>query len=260
MAQASEGLMQRYFLELAYNGTRYSGWQRQPHKPSVQESLEDCFSMVFGSPIEITGCGRTDAGVHARRYFAHFNFSRAIPNGVLQRINRLLDPDIALYQIFPVHWDAHARFDAHYRSYEYYLSFRKNPFARETAYFFPFRERPDPTRMQEAASRLLQVQDFYTFCKTGHDAKTTLCTIFRSEWEEFEEQETLVYHIAANRFLRGMVRLIVGMCIEVGLGRISMTELEQALLQRERLPRSLSVPPEGLFLSDVRYPYPLMPL
>ena len=252
--------MQRYFLELAYNGTRYSGWQRQPHKPTVQEDLEIPISTVLGTDIEITGCGRTDAGVHARRYFAHFNFSGELPGGFLQRINRLLDADIALYRIFPVHWDAHARFDAHYRSYEYHLSFRKDPFSKETAYFFPFRDKPEPELMQAAAARLLQHTDFYPFCKTGHDAKTTLCTVFRSEWEEYPEQEVLVYHISANRFLRGMVRLIVGMCIDVGLGRISITEVEQALQHRSRLSRNLSVPPEGLFLTDVRYPYPLTPL
>lgn len=260
MSQGLEASMQRYFLELAYNGTRYSGWQRQPHEPSVQESLEIAISMILGAETAITGCGRTDAGVHAQRYFAHFNFRGALPPGFLQRINRLLDADIALYQIFPVHWDAHARFDAYYRSYEYHLSFRKDPFARETAYFFPFRDKPDPGLMQAAAARLLQYADFFPLCKTGHDAKTTLCTLFRSEWEEHPEREALVYHIAANRFLRGMVRLVVGMCIDVGLGRISLAQLDQAFLHRERLPRNLSVPPEGLFLTDVRYPYPLTPL
>ena len=252
--------MQRYFIALAYNGTRYCGWQKQPGQTTVQESLESAFSMILGEDIELTGCGRTDTGVHALKYYAHFNIARSLPEGFLHRINRVLDSDIAVYQLFPVHWDAHARFDACYRSYAYHLTFRKDPFACETAYFFPFRDRPSPGLMQAAAQTLLSFEDFFPFCKTGHDAKTTLCTIFRSEWEVDPGGEGMAYHIAANRFLRGMVRLIVGMCIEVGLGRLSLGEVEQAMLRHERIRRNVSVPPGGLFLTDVRYPYTLTPL
>lgn len=252
--------MQRYFIALAYNGTRYYGWQRQPGQATVQESLETAFSMILGENIEFTGCGRTDAGVHALVYYAHFNTAKNLPEGLLHRINRVLGPDIAVNAIYPVHWDAHARFDACYRSYAYHLTFRKDPFACETAYYFPFRDRPLPGLMQAAAAQLLLFDDFLSLCKTGHDAKTTLCTLFRSEWETDPAEERMAYHIAANRFLRGMVRLVVGMCIEVGLGKLSLEEVGQALRRRERLRRNVSVPAGGLFLTDVRYPYALTPL
>ena len=252
--------MQRYFTALAYNGTRYCGWQKQPGQATVQESLEAAFSMILGQNIELTGCGRTDTGVHALKYFAHFNMAGAFPEGFLHRINRVLGSDIAVFAVYPVQGDAHARFDACYRSYAYHLTFHKDPFTCETAYYFPFRDRPLPGLMQAAASELLLFQDFFPFCKTGHDAKTTLCTLFRSEWEVDETEGHMVYHVAANRFLRGMVRLIVGMCIEVGLGKLSLEEVHEAMLRRERLRRNISVPPGGLFLTDVRYPYALTPL
>lgn len=246
--------MQRYFIELAYHGASYCGWQKQPTGRSVQEALEDTFSMVLGQGIEITGCGRTDTGVHARQYFAHFNFKGDLPLEFLHRVNRLLDKDIVVFRLFPVHWDAHARFDAHYRSYEYHLRFNKDPFAQDTSYFFPYKEKPAPEAMQEAARQLFQYADFFPFCKSDHNAKTTLCSLYRSEWS-IEGDDYLVFHIAANRFLRGMVRLIVGMCIQVGLNKLSLEELHHALVHRERLKRSLSAPPHGLFLTEIRYPF-----
>lgn len=247
--------MQRYFIELAYNGARYCGWQKQPGEITVQESLEDVLSTILGGIIEVTGCGRTDTGVHASRYFAHFNFAGEFPPDFLRRVNRLLDREIAIYRIFPVHWDAHARFDAYHRSYAYFLNFRKDPFALDTAYFYPFKERPDPQRMQEAAQMLLEFGSFAPFCKSGHDARTTLCTLYRSEWEMDAANDRMIYHISANRFLRGMVRLIVGMCIQVGLGQLSLEEVREAMDRQERLRKSLSAPPQGLFLTEVKYPF-----
>ncbi|RME93544.1 MAG: tRNA pseudouridine(38-40) synthase TruA [Bacteroidetes bacterium] len=243
----------RYFLELAYHGALYHGWQKQPNAPSVQETLEHAFSTILNQPIEITGCGRTDTGVHASQYFAHFDFQGQFPHEFLRRINKFLPKDIAILQLFPVDWQQHSRFDAHYRAYRYHLSARKNVFRPDTLLYYPRATQLNKTLMTEAAALLLEYDHFAPFCKTGSDAKTMRCELYRSEWE-FGEQE-YIYHIAANRFLRGMVRLIVGMQLSVGLGKIKLSEVRAAMDQQTRLDKALSVPPEGLFLTEVRYPF-----
>lgn len=251
----------RYFAELAYNGTNYNGWQRQPNAPSVQETIEKAFSLILRTPIEIMGCGRTDTGVHASQFFIHFDLE-AIPKGFekdfqktfLNRVNKYLPKDIAIFRIFEVKENAHVRFDAYYRAYEYHLIFDKNPFLPDTAFCFPRGKKIDFDKMQAAAKLLLSYEEFFTFCKTNSDAKTMLCDLKRSEWVWEKEGKHLVFHIAANRFLRGMVRLIVGMCINVGLGKIPLSEVKEALDQQKRLSKSYSVPPNGLFLTEVRYP------
>lgn len=247
--------MQRYFIELAYKGTHYYGWQKQPGQTSVQEVLEDAFTTILGKVFDITGCGRTDTGVHARQYFAHFNFDGDFPPAFLRRINRFLPADIAIQRIFPVHWDAHARFDAFQRSYEYHLGFRKDPFSMESTYFYPYQQLPDLEKMKEAAALLLNYQDFYPFCKSNHGAKTTECNLSRSEWVYDPATDKAIYHVSANRFLRGMVRLIVGACLNIGLGKMSLEELQIAMDRQERLRKSTSAPPEGLSLTSIRYPF-----
>ncbi len=243
----------RYFIELAYNGTRFHGWQRQPKDSSVQQTLEEAFSLILRSPIEITGCGRTDTGVHAAAYYAHFDFAGEFPPGFIRRMNKYLGHDIAIFQILPVSPDAHTRFDAVRRAYRYQVITRKDPFRRETAYFYALQHQLDQEAMQAAAKLLLDYDHFAPFCKTGSDAKTMRCELFRSEWV-FGEHEH-VYHVAANRFLRGMVRLIVGMCISVGEGKLQLEDVRRALDEQSPLQKSLSVNPEGLFLSEVVYPY-----
>lgn len=245
----------RYFIELAYNGTRFHGWQRQPEDASVQETLEEAFSLILRDQVEITGCGRTDTGVHASQYFAHFDFGGEFPPNFPRRINKFLGPDIALHAIEAVAPEAHARFDATYRAYRYDISARKDPFRQETALYYPWAEQLDRSAMQAAAGLLLEYEEFAPFCKTGSDAKTKRCQLFRSEWE-FHPQ-AMSYHIAANRFLRGMVRLIVGMCLSVGEGKLSLEEVRTALDQQTPLPKSVSINPEGLFLCEVRYPFPV---
>lgn len=245
----------RYFAEIAYKGTHFFGWQIQPQQTSVQETLETAFTTILRTPIEIVGCGRTDTGVHASQYFLHFDFSGEFPAHFLSRINKFLPPDIAIFRIFPVAPEAHARFDAYLRAYEYRMHFRKDPFRRESSYFYPYPEKPDLQKMQESAQLLLDFKDFYPFCKTHHDAQTYRCDLQRSEWIAEPGTHSVCYHIAANRFLRGMVRLIVGMCINVGLGKIELTEVQQALEQQVHLVRSNSAPPEGLYLREIRYPY-----
>lgn len=243
----------RYFAELSYNGAQYYGWQKQPGKISVQEQLEMAFSTILGTETEVVGCGRTDTGVHARQYFMHFDFEGGFPREFLRRINKFLPPDIAIYRIFEVAPEAHARFDATHRAYEYHIDFVKNPFGRETGYFYPFASLPDAAKMQEAARLLLEYEEFFPFCKTHTDVKTMRCRLRRSEWEGAPEAGKMVFRIASDRFLRGMVRLIAGMCLNVGTGKTTLGEVRQAMDKQERLKKSWSVPPQGLFLTEVRY-------
>lgn len=243
----------RYFSELAYKGTNYNGWQRQPNAPSVQQAIEEAMATILGSAIEVVGCGRTDTGVHASQYFMHFDVEGGFPKEFLRRLNKLLPADIAIRSIFEVAPDAHARFDAVRRSYEYHVVLDKNPFGTDTTWHFPFFDKLDLQKTQAAAALLLNYKEFQPFCKSNTDVHTMECTLFRSEWVFDEAARRLVFHISANRFLRGMVRLIVGMCLNVGLGKVELEEVRQALDQQVLLKKSWSVPPDGLFLTEVRY-------
>jgi len=243
----------KFFAELSYKGTHYCGWQKQPNQPSIQETLEDGLTTILGKLIDITGCGRTDAGVHARQYFAHFVYNGDFPKGFLRRLNKYLPPDLAVHRIFEVAPDAHARYDAYHRAYEYHIELAKNPFSQETALYYSYPKPLDLEAMQQAAALLLEYEEFFPFCKTKTDVKTMKCELRRAEWVVGDQK--LVFHIASNRFLRGMVRLIVGMCLNVGLGKVSLDEVREALDKQERLKRSYSVPPEGLFLTEIKYPF-----
>jgi tRNA pseudouridine38-40 synthase len=245
--------MSRYFIELAYCGTRYFGWQRQPGKDSVQQTLEESMCTILGAELDITGCGRTDTGVHARQYFAHFDFEGEFPTEFVRRLNKYLPKDIAVYRIFAVPPNAHARFDAYQRSYEYRICFRKDPFAEHLAYFYPFPQNLDQELMQAAAALLLQYSEFAPFCKSDHDAKTLRCTLSRAEWIFEPSGQSAMFHITSNRFLRGMVRLIVGMCLGVGNGQIVLEEVKVALDAQTRLQKASSAPPEGLYLGGILY-------
>ncbi len=241
----------RYFVELVYNGTRFNGWQIQPNAPSVQQTIEEAFSLLLRTPISITGCGRTDTGVHASQYFMHFDFEGEFPKAFLKRINKYIGNDIVFKSLGKVPDDLHARFNATKRSYTYFIILEKNPFKTETAFHFPFGDSLDFKKTQEAAQLLLQYDDFFPFCKTHSDAKTMQCDLMRSEW--VQDKNNLTFHISANRFLRGMVRLIVGACLNVGLGKITLEDLKYAMDNQVTLKKSYSVPPQGLFLSGVEY-------
>ena len=243
----------RYFIKLSYRGTNYNGWQIQPENPTIQETIQDGLTVILKSPIEITGCGRTDTGVHARDYIAHFDYEGYFPEDFLKRINKYLPEDIAITTISKVKREAHARFDAIHRAYEYHVVFSKTPFEIDTAYYFPFAKDLDFKKLQTAAALLLSYQDFFPFCKTNTQVKTMRCDLFRSEWEINQELGKMTFHIAANRFLRGMVRLIVGMCLHVATGKVSLEAVKKAMDTQTRLPKSLSVPPHGLYLVDIRY-------
>ncbi|MEM1358445.1 MAG: tRNA pseudouridine(38-40) synthase TruA [Bacteroidota bacterium] len=245
-------MTQRYLMELAYNGTNYAGWQRQPNALSVEETVDTALSTILGSPIKIVGCGRTDTGVHASYYVTHFDFADSFPPAFLRRYNRYVADDISLLGLYQVPTGFHARFHATGRGYTYRISLKKDPFRQNTVASLPQFRQADQAAMQEAARLLLSYEDFAPFCKTNSDAHTMKCTLTESRWD-FGTKEW-VFHIRANRFLRGMVRLIVGMCLRVGEGKLALEEVQMALEKQKRLPKPWSAPAAGLFLSEVVYP------
>ncbi|MCP4441664.1 MAG: tRNA pseudouridine(38-40) synthase TruA [Aureispira sp.] len=245
----------RYFLELAYNGTRFFGWQRQPNAISVQQRIEETLSILLRNPTTIMGCGRTDTGVHAAQYFAHFDTEQVLTDQFVHQMNGILKRDIVIYRVIRVEDAAHTRFDARSRSYRYYVDLKRNPFRQETAYFYPYARHLNIDLMQEAAQLLLEFKEFDTFCKTNTDAKTRTCDLRRSEWVYDEQEQQLVYHVTADRFLRGMIRLIVGMCLNVARGKYALDDVRAALEQQLSLKHALSAPAEGLFLCDIKYDY-----
>ncbi len=241
----------RYFLQLAYKGTAYHGWQRQPNGLSVQEVLETALSTVLRKSIVIVGSGRTDAGVHAGKQFAHFELDTPLPINILRSINSMIPPDIAVYACFPVRADDHARFTATSRYYQYQISTRKDPFREGLVYVFTLPLAVD--RMNEAANRLVYHTDFESFSKVKTDVKTFNCQIHFAYWEQ-KSTGDLVFHIKANRFLHGMVRAIVGTLLAVGQGRLSVGEFDQIILDRDRRRAGRAAPAEGLSLVEVGYP------
>jgi tRNA pseudouridine38-40 synthase len=248
--------MPRYFIELAYNGTRLNGWQRQDNAPSVQAKIEDALRLILRQPtLEILGCGRTDTGVHAAKYFAHFDFEEELPASLLERANKLVGLDIVLKKIHAVAPEAHARFDATRRSYDYFISFHKNPFAVETQWYFQRANLLDTEKMQKTADILRGSSEFAPFCKTNSDAQTMRCDISEAQW--VFTNNGAIFTISSNRFLRGMVRLVVGACVNVGLGQLDLADVKHALDTQTPLIKSYSVPPTGLFLSNVVYPFGL---
>jgi tRNA pseudouridine38-40 synthase len=209
-------------------------------------------SAYFRFEINLTGCGRTDSGVHAKDYYAHFD-SPEIPQPAshVYRLNKMLPQEIAIHDILPVHDGAHARFDATSRSYEYHLHTLKDPFAGHSLYY-PY-GLPDINILYEAAGLLLAFNDFNTFCKYHSDVKTTLCQVNESYWRV--EGNRYIYRISADRFLRGMIRLVVGMCLQVDRGKLTLDQVKMAMEQGVRTGHDWSVSPDGLFLCDIRYPY-----
>ena len=261
---------QRYFIELAYDGTRYHGWQSQPNAVGVQQLVDKALSTVFRTQIETTGAGRTDTGVHARQLFAHFdveeenqesrikiqekkanNSQPTTDNSQLRSINALLPHDIAAKRLIPVPPDAHARFDATQRSYEYHIHFEKDPFLNNFSWML--RNKPDVTLMNEAAKIIVEYTDFSCFSKSNTQVKTNNCKITRAEWVESEGK--LIFHISADRFLRNMVRAIVGTLLMVGNKEIAPEEVRQIIESKNRSNAGTSVPACGLYLTEVRYPY-----
>jgi tRNA pseudouridine38-40 synthase len=244
--------MSRYFLEISYDGTAYHGWQVQPNGISIQQAIEEKLAVLFKQPIQITGSGRTDAGVHAMRQYAHFDCEQlpCTKDELAYKLNRMLPIDISVRDVYKVTDTAHARFDATLRSYHYHISFVKDPFRYK--YRYSLWQPLNVPLMQEAAKMLFNYQDFASFCKYNHDAKTTLCKIQKAEWVESPGQ--LNFIISSDRFLRNMVRAIVGTMVELGNGKISLEDFKQVIEAKDRQAAGFSSPAAGLFLAEVHYP------
>ena len=242
----------RYFIECAYRGTNYSGWQIQINALTVQEVIEKALTTLLKHKIDITGSSRTDTGVHAVQQVAHFEIEDEIMDceNLVYRINKLISYDISVQKIFKVADDYHSRFEAISRKYEYRISRKKNPFQRGLSY--EFNGNLDIESMNEASLILFKYIDYQCFSKIKTEVLTFNCTILEAQWKE-EKNDSLVFHIKANRFLRGMVRAIVGTLLEVGTGKISVSDFEQIILSKDRKKAGWSVPAEGLFLMEVNY-------
>jgi tRNA pseudouridine38-40 synthase len=248
----NEGGM-RYKLSLSYDGSDFAGWQRQDNALTVQEVLEEKLSLKLREKISVVGCGRTDSGVHASHFVLHFDTSENIPGNFLFVINNLLPESIALHHIEAVSTFFHARFDAIGRNYVYRLHARKDPFRKKYSYYYPWILEADREAMQKTASSILKYEYFEPFCKSHTDVKTKRCQLDHAYWLFDERNNNFEFHIGSDRFLRGMVRLIVGACIQVGRGKMTVEEVKCALDKQASLPKPLSVPPEGLFLTEIKY-------
>ena len=242
----------RYFFEIAYNGSAHNGWQKQPNAPTIQEDIEKLLSKLYQEEIQIMGCGRTDTGVHASQYFFHADINDSIEQEkLLYKLNRMSGDHLAFFNMIKVAHDAHTRFNATQRSYVYQLTTSKDPFS--SSLYLGDSRKFDLSKLNQAALVLLEYKAFYPFCKSHSDVKTFNCNLTRSEWIQ-TNKTSYEYHISANRFLRGMVRLIVGMCFNYMNDLITIDEIKSALEKQERLPKDLSVPPTGLYLNEVKYP------
>ena len=245
--------MQRYFIEIAYLGTNYCGWQIQPNGNTIQAELEKALSTILREDIAVVGAGRTDAGVHASFFVAHFDSTQELLHKdakLLISLNNILPNDISVKEVVAVIPDAHARFTALSRTYEYRVSRHKNPFNINTSWLY--KVELDIDKMKRGASRLLFYRDFTSFSKLGSDVKTNNCRVFFALWELKESE--LVFTIRADRFLRNMVRAIVGTLIDLGRGKISEEEFEQIIKAKDRSLAGTSAPAEGLFLTNIEYP------
>ena len=242
----------RFFITLSYDGTRYHGWQVQPNGPSVQEKLQWALSTILRQDIQVTGAGRTDAGVHARMMVAHFDVETMDFDlqDLTYKLNRLLPQDIAIQKMEPVSDEMHARFSATSRTYHYYIHTVKNPFLR--AYSCELHYPLNFQLMNEAAAILMTYEDFGAFCKAHADVKTTLCHITAAEWHQ-TSPSTWYFEITANRFLRNMVRAVVGTLIDVGRGRLSLDDFRKVIEGKRRTEAGESMPANALFLEEVKY-------
>ncbi len=260
--------MARYFIHLAYNGASYCGWQTQPGLPTVQLTLEQALSTLLRQPVAVVGCGRTDTGVHASDFYAHFDVDRFnvdklmgsrenVPTDqpthlstLIFKLNNVLPPDIAVFDIFPVADNAHARFDATARTYQYHVSDRKLPFRQGLCARIYYN--PDLDLMNRAAEVLMEYDDFTSFAKLHTQVKTNICHLTHARWERVGEE--LVFTIRSNRFLRNMVRSVTGTLLDVGRGKLTIDGLREIIEKKDRCAAGVSMPPQGLFLTKVEYP------
>jgi tRNA pseudouridine38-40 synthase len=245
--------MPRYFIEFSYKGSAYHGWQIQPRQMSVQQKIQESMSLILKEKINLVGCGRTDTGVHAHQYYAHFDIAKPLSIDITHKLNTMLPNDIALKRHFEVDGQTHARFDAIDRTYKYFIHNKKNPFLTDSSFFIK-QYKLDFHLMNEAAKLLIGEHDFSTFEKKGSDNETSDCIVFHAAWEKIDD-ERWVFTITANRFLRNMVRSITGSLLSVGTGRISIEELKKYFNNKTLIKNNIAVPAEGLFLWSIRYPF-----
>ena len=244
--------MYRYFIYLSYDGEAYHGWQIQPNGLSVQECVEKALSTLLRLPVSVVGAGRTDAGVHAALMVAHFDSPSLLDGGFMtDKLNRLLPPDISVQRLRAVKTDAHARFDATSRTYKYYVSLAKSPFRRR--YTYRLFQTPDFELMNRAAATLPEYEDFTSFSKLHTDVKTNNCRVTHACWTQ-EDSCTWVFTVRADRFLRNMVRAMVGTLLEVGRGHLTVEGFRKVIEQKDRCKAGTSVPGNALFLVDITYP------
>jgi len=242
----------RYFIELSYHGKNYHGWQIQPDVMSVQQKISEGISTILRENIEIVGAGRTDAGVHASQMYAHFDVSKPLADNFTYKLNAILPDDIVIYKTILVANDAHARFDAVSRSYEYKIWLGRNPFLLETSWQLYYKN-IDVNLMNQAAKILYEYEDFECFSKVKTDVNTFNCDVTNAEW--IVQGDALTFHITANRFLRNMVRAIVGTLLDVGLQKITIDDFRTIIESKNRSKAGVSVPAKGLFLTQVAYNY-----
>jgi len=249
----------RFFITLSYDGTRYHGWQIQPNGDSIQQRLQEALSTLLRQPVEVVGAGRTDTGVHARMMVAHFEADPTLPpldgelESVSYKLNKLLPQDIAVQEIRQVADDMHARFSATSRTYHYFIHTYKDPFLFAHSWQVPYKL--DFKKMNEAAQVLLEYKDFTSFSKVNTDTKTNLCDIKEAYWNEVAPGQWR-FTITANRFLRNMVRAIVGTLVEVGRGKLSLEDVRRIIEAKDRCQAGESVPGKALFLVDIKYEAP----
>ena len=240
----------RFFIELSYDGKQYHGWQYQPNAISVQEIFEHSLSTLLKSPINVFGAGRTDAGVHAKQMFAHFDYSVAFDKKILIfKLNSFLPNDISIQNIYQVKTEAHARFDALSRTYRYIITRKKDVFNYHGSYYL--KHNLDVQRMNQAAKILLDYKNFKSFSRSNTDVKTYNCNIMEAEWHEVQNQ--LVFKIKADRFLRNMVRAIVGTLLAIGSGKLTINEFHDIIKSKDRKMAASSAPAHGLYLSQIQY-------
>ena len=244
----------RYFIELSYKGTNYHGWQIQPDAISVQEEINKAISTILQQEIKLVGAGRTDTGVHATQMIAHFDTSSILSDQYVYKFNSVLPNDIIINSIEKVSENVHARFDAISRSYEYRILLKKNAFLLDTTWQL-HQKKIDIDKMNTAAKLLYEYQDFESFSKVKTDVKSFNCKIMKAKWTL--EDQHLTFHITANRFLRNMVRAIVGTLVEVGTGKKTVEDFKKIIESKKRSEAGASVPARGLFLTEVAYDFPL---
>jgi tRNA pseudouridine38-40 synthase len=253
LAEITEREM-RYFVHIAYKGSKYFGWQRQPDKLSVQEAIEDCLSRIFKMPVTIYGCGRTDTGVHASQYFFHMDIEKSWSFDLFFRLNRTLPDDISLFDIIPVNGDKHARHDAIQREYDYFIHTYKDPFLSESSSLY-LRKSFNLEQMKKAVSLLPKYNDYRAFCKSPNKNEHTICRVSAASLYSNTNGDRIRFNISSNRFLGRMIRILSRKLIEIGDGTLSVDEFESHLISKNIPSKILPAHPQGLYLSKVTYPF-----